>query len=739
MTRYTAEKLYELLPAIYRIRDSQQGEPLKALLAVIAEQMAVVEDDIARLHDNWFVETCEEWIAPYLGDLLGVRNLHPVSQTTFSQRAQVANTLSYRRRKGTATMLEQLARDTTGWNARAVEFFELLATTQCVNHIRLGNHRTPDLRIGDSLELLDSPFDTIAHTADVRRIALNRGRHNIPNVGLFLWRLQAYPLREVQPFSQGGGRFSFSPLGNDAPLFNPPQTEAEITHLAEEANVPGLLRRRVLYQELEALRQSLVDGEIPSATYFGTKPVLELQTGDPADVIPPSEILICNLANWDEPPNQKLYTRFDGIQVARAIRAAVDPVLGRIAFPGGTGSTRLRVSYAYGFSSDLGGGPYDRRLVLQGGVAGASSDEVVAVSEAAGTVIRVSEVSATPTLAAALAAWVPSQPRTVIQIDDNRIYSEDLTILMGGSELTIQSAPGFRPALAGDIAVNGGSGQSRLVLEGLLLAGQIRVARDLAELHMRHCTLVPGRTLDSDGDPAEPERPSVVVHASNDTLRLVVDRSVAGPLRLSPSMRELVVRDSIIDAPEPALLASPPAGPPLAVAGSGSDGSPAPATTLERTTVFGAVHVTQMQLASEVIFTAPVLADQRQSGCVRFSFVPGGSRVPRCHRCQPDLAIQLAVEAAQKENPALSSVEAGQIAAETRFRLRPVFTERRYGRPGYAQLGISCPVEIRTGAENEAEMGAFNHLQQSLREANLRTQLDEYLRFGLEAGIFFVT
>ena len=46
---------------------------------------------------------------------------------------------------------------------------------------------------------------------------------------------------------------------------------------------------------------------------------------------------------------------------------------------------------------------------------------------------------------------------------------------------------------------------------------------------------------------------------------------------------------------------------------------------------------------------------------------------------------------------------------------------------------------IRAGADDEAEMGAFHDLFQPQRESNLRTRLDEYVRFGLEAGIFFET
>ena len=118
MSLLTPERLYRLLPAIHRLRDAEQGEPLRALLAVVEHELETLEADTARLYDNWFIETCEPWVVPYLGELLGVRGLHGVSDATFNQRAQVANTLRFRRRKGTAAMLEQLARDVTGWPAR---------------------------------------------------------------------------------------------------------------------------------------------------------------------------------------------------------------------------------------------------------------------------------------------------------------------------------------------------------------------------------------------------------------------------------------------------------------------------------------------------------------------------------------------------------------------------------------------------------------------------------------------
>jgi hypothetical protein len=61
-----------------------------------------------------------------------------------------------------------------------------------------------------------------------------------------------------------------------------------------------------------------------------------------------------------------------------------------------------------------------------------------------------------------------------------------------------------------------------------------------------------------------------------------------------------------------------------------------------------------------------------------------------------------------------------------------------HGSPVAGQLR-SAPEQIRTGADDEAEMGAFHDLFQPQRESNLRTRLDEYLRFGLEAGVFYET
>ncbi len=737
MNASSEERLYNLLPAVYRIRDSEQGEPLRALLAVMEQEFQRLERDMDDLYADWFIETCAEWVIPYIGDLLGVRGLHTVgSAGIFSLRAYVANTLRYRRRKGTAPVLEQLARDVTGWPARAVEFFLRLATNQHMNHIRLDSLGTPDLRRANELALLGGPFETATHTAEMRRIASRRGqgKYNIPNIGLFLWRLQPYFLVRAtpQPVAEpDDGRYTFSPLGNDLPLFNRPQTETEITHLAEEMNVPDRLRRRALFDDLEAYRAELLAGTSPDTRYFGKQPVLQVFLDHAENALLPEELVICDLTGWEDPawtrPASQSFLRPDGSSFQTKV--AVDPVLGRLAVLSGVDLPEaLEVSYAYGFSSDLGGGPYGRQDTLATATSAATWSKRVDQSDSSADFT---------TIAGALADWAASgAAEGILTISDSATYAEDISIaLSAGQSLVIQAGDGQRPLLRlleggaplGDLAITGGAGQdATLVLNGLLLEGGIRVEADsLERLELRHCTLVPGRGLAPDGSPQQPDRPSLVVAEPNPELRVAIRRCILGPLRLPESMAEFSAADSILDAPQEG----------LPVLAADDAGAPGPKTTLERCTLFGSVSVRELALASETLFTDPVVAVRRQSGCTRFCHVPLGSRAPRRYRCQPDLALEAFSAQRGVTVDALTEEERARVAV----RVTPTFTSVRYGEPAYAQLSPTVAQEIRTGAEDGAEMGVFQHLQQPQREANLRTALDEYLRFGLEAGIFYVT
>lgn len=720
---FDAQALFDLLPAIHRIRDAQQaavltdlltaGEqaelavlaalptptdeeqdrlaalqhkanrgPLESLLGVFAEQIGVMDEHLDQLYDDLFIETCADWVVPYIGDLIGYRSLHSVSVGIASSRAEVAHTIALRRRKGTALVLEQLARDVTRWDARAVEYFQRLNTTQYMNHPRPHNLQAPDLRAGETLEWIGSAFESANRSVDVRRIESGRGRHNIPNVGLHLWRIAAYRRRDTPAVRDGERRYRVSPLNHDVALYNRPLVEDDISHLAEPDNVPLPLSRRRLGAHLTRHYGRRVNA---GAADDNANPGLVLSVD--GSVIERDQVRICNLdddaASWAHtPPANGVY--------------AIDPVLGRIALPADAADPAdVRVTWHEGFSADIGGGEYERGDSLPLPV---------------GTLVEVPGDHAT--IAAALVAIAGNG---VIEITDSNRYSETLGIdVVAEGNVEIRARNGRRPILElGGLSISGAQ-NSTCTLNGLLISGApVEVpavgANQLQRLNILHCTLVPGITLSTDGEPVQPTTASLLLAIAG--LETEVEKSILGAVR-GHARGGFSAADSIIDATARDGVAY----------AAADDESPGAALSLVACTVVGKIHCSEIGLVSNSIlfaalatgdtWLAPVRAARKQVGCVRFSWLPFESIVPTRHRCQPD-----------------SNQRAQYIA--------PRFSALRFGMPAYAQLATSTPVEILRAADDESEMGVFHHLYGALRETNLHIRLAEYLRVGLRAGIFY--
>jgi hypothetical protein len=729
--------LFQLLPTLYRMRDADQGGPLQALLTVMEDQLGQLKDDIAGLYDNWFIETCDEWVVPYIGDLLGVRGQYVFDNNSMSLRPFVANTLDYRRKKGTASMLEGLAADVTGWRARAVEFFQLLATTQNLNHVRAIDQRTPDLRDTSALELLGGPFETTMHFADVRHISQGVGKYNICNVGLFLWRLESFRVDRapaIPATTVGPGRFRFSQLGSDSILFNPAADRT--TRRVVESDMPGALRARAVYDELEAARLSLSGGETPTYAYLDSAdPAFEIYADGVA--IPPDQIQICDLSDWATlpkaetvpvpipnapPPPAPQATTLSAI-------VSVDPKLGRLVFLDGASPKMTHVTYHSGFSAEIGGGSYARQAGVVPPLTAKTYDvEVVDPTQPIDVGFQQQ-----------IAQWLLDKPKDAVFVfrgpatwedslgnkPGSGIFAVPNITVPAGASVMLRAVDGSRPLLqlsAPWLITLGDS--SSLTMNGLLVAGntvQLQPAGKVDALvpitvTLEDCTVVPGFSLDASGNPTQLTATSLATTApSQGTPQLKIVRSIVGRVDVSAGAAgfapTLTICDSIVD-------------------GMGTRTNPASAIitgsdlTLKRVTVLGTVATKTLE-ACEVIFDQPVTAIRTQVGCVRYCYVPPMSTTPRAYRCQPALALAAATDAD----------ETAHILAA----LVPDYTSRRYGDPGYCQLADDCPVEIGTGAEAGREMGAFQLLMQPQRLANLQLGLDEYLRFGLEAGVFLVT
>jgi hypothetical protein len=740
-----ADRLYELLPAIYRMVDTEEGQSLRALLQVIAKQVNIVEDDISRLYENWFIETCDDWVVPYIGDLIGFQPVHEAGEPGDPRTAQthalnkiliprreVANVISYRRRKGTLALLEELAANVAGWPARAVEFYKLLGWRQHLNHPRLRRGQPANLVDGQNLDLLGSAFATTTHTIDVRRINSHRtrGYFNIGSVGLFVWRLKSYSVTETPAYcieEEGPECYTFNALGHDTPLYNVPQAETSPTHIAGVLNLPTPIRRRPFED-----RTSKYDPSKPrhaSADYYNRslRVCLPDRNGQLKEIA--REFVIpANLSDWQ---------RF------RPVRGfvAVDPVLGRIVFPSNQKPRHgVVVNYQYAFSADIGGGEYERPL-----------------SEATDAQIyRVGKNEQFRTIKEAMQAWENQQPKpraAVIEIQDSGVYTEQLNVdLAEGEYLQVRAAQRKRPvlrlldylaSLPDALRVQGKKG-SRFILDGFTIGGRglqingqeevsddsmitpsTAINNDLCDVTIRHCTLVPGWSLHCDCEPQRPNDPSLELEYSRAKIR--IEHSIIGSITTEARERasepqQIQITDSILDATSEDRIAL----------GSSRGAVAYVALTIARSTVIGRVQTHSIELAENTIFNGLVTVARRGRGCMRFCYVPDDSRTPRRYECQPDLVKQAVID----DTDIATGDKAAAMEREA-DRVRPVFNSLRYGTPTYCQLADRCAEEITRGADDESEMGVFHDLFQPQRAANLRARLDEFTPAGMDAGIVY--
>jgi hypothetical protein len=794
---YDITHLYNLLPAVYRQRDTalalaqnlltpaelnqlqtlqaitnptpveqaelaallakQQMGPLQSLLMVIGEQAAAVEANVEQLYDDLFIETCAPWVIPYIGDLIGYKSVVGAAPGMGDPRSDVANTIALRRRKGTATMLEQLARDVTDWTARAVEFFELLGTTQYMNHTRPGNFYAPDLRNWQPLAYEGTAFDSIPRTVDVRRIEPGRGRYNLPNIGIFLWSLTSYPAASVTPakdiLSPVGYRYRMSPLGNDMPLFINPVEETEVTQIAQPQYVAAPLKTQVLFQDFHQVQvggQSLYYGSGNSvALYQVVSTVVTPTSGQPyGTVVPtliaPSQIIVTSLADgspaWNNPDANKFQLDPETGRFTSPTSLLPFPTQVTTSVPGGTqvATTSLEASYNYGFAGDMGGGAYPRSASFPSNVP--VQLEVNNQDPAAQDVVYPAPSGIFKTITAAV-DWLATKFNNsssgetgVVEILNNGIYTENFSVdVAADCYIQLRSADETRATLnlgtGGQISVTGGA-NSQFEINGLLimrppaltdpaLTAMVQVpavrpsgpASQLAGLVLNHLTLVPGWALGTDGTPQAPNQAALIANLPG--LQVNIDRSVVGSL-LTNTDSLVSVTDSIVDATSVTGVsyASPLMDGPIL--------GPGGTLSLTSCTVIGKIHAQALDIVSDSIllaqletgdpWPAPVKADRRQEGGMRFSFLPAGSLLPEQYQC----------------------LTPGD-------NLWPYFTSLRYGSPGYGQMRPFTVDSIRRGADDHGEMGAFHFVNAPQRESDLLVRLTEYTPVGLEVGIFYET
>ena len=245
---YYAERLWQLLPAVYRTADTDSFTapgPLRELLNRIGAQVAVVRRSIDRLSAGQSIETCDAWVIRYIGDLLGTNLAGNVGACPPPRRRQddlLPPPQGHPAGPGGARV------DVTGWTAHAVEGFRRLARTRHGLDPAIGPAAFPQASAADVAQFLqaegltgpltggrpaDSPtcglhgatlahtaFDESFHTADVRAGRGATGHFRIGGLLVFLWRLASFPVVAGTPVAVDGreGGYVLDPTGRRIPL-----------------------------------------------------------------------------------------------------------------------------------------------------------------------------------------------------------------------------------------------------------------------------------------------------------------------------------------------------------------------------------------------------------------------------------------------------------------------------------------------------------------------------------------
>jgi hypothetical protein len=784
--QFYADRLWQLLPAVYRTLDvgasPNANGPLREIVNRIGAQAAVVRRSIDRLWENQSIETCDDWVIPYIGDLVATRLVS--SLDAVAQRIDVAKTIYYRRRAGTLGVLEEIAAGILAGSrdARTVEFFRRLARTrhqfdppisyQIENPISgpvgfTGNSleiaegligaysKTPmggfaDLRNGYAASNTGTAFDEYSYTADLRSPGQSLGWYNIRNLGVFLWWLQPFPISAATPVSNGANPpcFTFDPTGRDIPLFAPAQRAAEAASSAwgenwvspAEWQLPVAIRE-TLWQTVLATSPANLYG-ISAAFWIG------LMAAGTSAPVPVSTVSIL-------------------------------PEKGRFSFPPGVPVGTITASYYFALLSPVGAGGFDYSILT----AINESPNTTAVYSGAGLdnalkTVSDAATSATIQIGDSLTYAGPTQGLTVADGCTVAVQAE------GGERAVLRYAKREEWAITGNASTNAAGTGTVLILQGILIQGGDLVLRgNFDAVYLRMMTLDPGTAVDGppwflkaiDGLPLAP----TTLWIEGSVTQLTIERSITGPIRTrnGGALEQLTATDSILQSipthavttvtpmPQPITILDPASLAESLKFGSNDLAKKAVASsaTLEHElkqyvpgTLLSAALMTeltaailqfsqaQVEAAWPLAFADLALGFSAGTVCISRCTICGKTYTHRLQASESILDDVATVEDAQHGCVRFSAwatgsnlhqpYESAQIAPAA-----PLFESRAFGQPQYARLrsdadaAILAPASrgtIINGAQNGSEMGVYCSEMLPLKKRGLTLKFEEYAPIG---------
>jgi len=778
--RYYAEKIFEWIPAIYKDEDGLGANPgaLRAIVEILARQAATARRSIDRLWDDQFIELCDDWAIPYIGDLVGTRLAHELNRR--GRRVDVARTIFYRRRKGTPQVLEILIRDIADWEGVVVESFKRLARARHGLDPEPAElegivTRTPPggwarLNSVRGATLVDGPFDEFAHTPDFRQLRGKLGRYNIPKLNFHLFRLLPFEVNFATAHNLGLGRFTFDPSGRDIPLFRPDQRPdpqnwrppleweipapipcrllgaAQYTITAElidelislglTASAAGQLSRYVgvLFRSEARLRKTIESLSESAAILALFEPLLAgAITADspkarltPTTIQPdPSAVAVAVGPNIDSPTIEHQLIAAGNLEDWGASlgllppekELVIDPERGRFWFRAQPAVNVWTPLYHYGFSGDIGAGIYDRRDTID-----------------AGDVIPVPNGGDGDPGPVPLNVPTPPLLRT-LQFEDNKTYTTE-SDFTGIDKFVLQAANFRRPYIKRIMPLGTEwifqaqpkvitppdepepeSNLRNLTFDGLWIGIEYEGSAPLPG----HCLPTPAvLILDGVFDRV------VIRHCTLDPGGEMASLD-PGQCRVIPyiglvvrgDIEELVIESSIVGPIlEDRINGAPGVIQKLIIRDSivqSIDADNTPAIE----TKLGLVEMQRVTVFGEVRVNRLLASEALIQGLVKVTDNQHG-----CFR------FSATDNRPEKMLPPQFESHLFKPAVPNHF-----FVSRRFGDPGYGQLSETAPETIIRGAENRSEIGAFSDLLNPIKLGDLKAKVNEFMPFGLIAQI----
>lgn len=761
--QYYAEKLWSWVPEIYRTLDAEApaNGVLRAMIEMVAEEAAILRRDIDRLWDDQAIELCDDWAISYLGALVSVTPMSDVNPR--GQRLAAARAIAWQRRKGTPAVVQMAIRDIAGVEGVVSEAFRRLARFPHrldSDSIAIGpvtgspGGGFADLGNPRVLGLTDSAFDEVAHFPDPRRLRGPLGRYGIRKVNLHLFPYRSVQIDLPTPVVIAPGLYTLDPSGRDVALWQRGQASDRGPDAIREVDLPdAILCRRfnatlhditpaalavindpaldaalapLMGQRLHtsAFRRNVGARLTPAqrATFYGPLLDATLAPDAPKAALWGDSLALTNAAEHSDPPLPASAVTAAAladwqVTLAPHVAIAFDPDSGRM-IPGPAFAARPL------FADRLHLGVFD----YVGAVAQRVSAGALPVPD--------STLPAGPTGAGGgftdpgpVAVTLPAPLAGIHRFDTSRTYVPALPAgrnFAGITQARLDAADGARPylqfrpdAATLDITFTAAApvaGEERsLEIDGLWLGlltqtivpealldasdpatpvtARIVLDGDFDRVTLRQVTLDPGGERARSTPLQAVAIPQVRLEIEGQVDHLLIDRCITGPIwetNNDPALcnpGRIEIRDSIVQniVPDGVAIQTRLAH-----------------VSLVRCTVLGRVEVARLY-ASDSLIRGRTRVTDSQHGCFRYSAtgVQGAVLPPQFECFLPEDGL-----------PA------------------HWFRSRRFGDADFAVLSATAPAALTRGAENGAEMGAFNARALAVLLDDLARQLRDLLPVG---------